>query len=695
MITRLLVAVTLAVPIVGNIIPARAQVAESTVHGVTLRPDGAPLAEALVVLHSQRDNSDQSVVSGADGSFIAVNLKPGRYQLIASKEGFLTSSALVLVKAHEDVRVALALSARAIASTAAAAPAANASPAASEANAIAAMQARIDHLEAMQRRIDQLEAELNQVKTQAASARPAPATQAAMAPPAGPLYASLGTPSISLPTRPSTPDPLSAGLGAPPVTAQAPTAPPAQETPVAQQTTPPAPPAAPAVDNVTPFADWDWTWLNGNPRNKDVAFDSKFFTPEIRADLTYTYDFNRPMDDSMGGSSELFRSNEIQLEQLGIGGDFHWDNVRARFMTQFGDYSTATIRNDPSYAKGQWDLADADRYLSEAYGGYHLNVLHGINIDAGIFMSYIGLFSYYNFDNWAYQPSYVSSNTPWFFQGVRIQIFPTHHLKIEPWIINGWQSYASANSRKGLGGQIKYTPFPWLNIISNNYGLGHDDLYIPNRARIHTDNSFEVKYYDKPEKTLDKMAFSFTGDLGCEFGGGVSCHGNTAGGPKQSFVGFMVYDRYWFDHDLFGFTLGGGVINNPGRYLVLLPPINGETAASAALNSPYFTENPGDPFKAWDTSATFDYMPKQWLTLRFEGDFRHANVPYWSGAGGITPPAAGGLEPGTNNGYPTQYACMNGSPSLTVSGCAGQGGLWSPDLRKREWLLDIDLMVKF
>ena len=678
MITRLLVAVTLAIPIAGNISPASAQVDESTVHGVTLRPDGAPLAEALVVIHNQRDNSDQSVVSGADGSFIAVHLKPGRYQLIATKEGFLTSSALVLLRAHEDARVALALSARAVVSTAAAAPS-PAPPAASEANAIAAMQARID----------QLEAELNQVRAQAAPALAA----AGPKPPSGPLYASLGTPpSISLPTRPSTPDPLSAGLGAPPITAPAP---PPQETPVAQQTAPPAPAAAPAVDNFTPFADWDWTWLNGNPRNKDVAFDSKFFTPEIRADLTYTYDFNRPMDDSMGGSSELFRSNEIQLEQLGVGGDFHWDNVRARFMTQFGEYSTATIRNDPSYAKGQWDLADADRYLSEAYGGYHLNVLHGINIDAGIFMSYIGLFSYYNFDNWAYQPSYVSSNTPWFFQGIRVQIFPTHHLKIEPWIINGWQSYASANSRKGLGGQIKYTPFPWLNIISNNYGLGHDDLYIPNRARIHTDNSFEVKYYDKPEKTLDKMAFSFTGDLGCEFGGGVSCHGNTAGGPKQSFVGFMVYDRYWFDHDLFGFTLGGGVINNPGRYLVLLPPINGETAASAALNSPYFTENPGDPFKAWDTSATFDYMPKQWLTLRFEGDFRHASVPYWSGAGGITPPAAGGLEPGTNNGYPTQYACMNGNPSLTISGCAGQGGLWTPDLRKREFLLDIDLMVKF
>ena len=65
------------------------------------------------------------------------------------------------------------------------------------------------------------------------------------------------------------------------------------------------------------------------------------------------------------------------------------------------------------------------------------------------------------------------------------------------------------------------------------------------------------------------------------------------GGPKQSFLGFMFYNRFWFDHDLFGLTLGGGKINNPGRYLVLLPPINGESAITASTNSPYFTENPG------------------------------------------------------------------------------------------------------
>ncbi|HME35760.1 MAG TPA: outer membrane beta-barrel protein [Candidatus Sulfotelmatobacter sp.] len=481
--------------------------------------------------------------------------------------------------------------------------------------------------------------------------------------------------------------------------------------------------AAPAKkEKIAPFSDWDWTWLNGNPRNKDTAFDSKFFTPEIRADVTYTYDFNKPVDNSMGGSSELFRSNEIQLEQLGIGGDFHLDNVRARFMTQFGMYSTATIRNDPSYSKGQWNIGDADRYLSEAYGGYHLDVLDGINIDAGIFMSYVGLFSYYNFDNWAYQPSYVSSNTPWFFEGIRIQVFPNPHLKIEPWIINGWQSYGSSNSRKGLGGQIKWTPKPWINFISNNYGIGHDDLYIPNRGRIHTDDSVEIKYYDKPGQFLDKMAFSFTGDMGCEYGpsttsglAGVSCYTNRRdplaqpsanfpkGGvdPKQSFIGYMLYDRSWFKKDKYGLTIGGGKINNPGRYLVLLPPINGETASSAAINAPYFTGNPGDPFKAWDTSITYDYMPRQWLTFRWEYDYRHASVPYWSGKGGVTPPGSGGV-PYTNNGSPQFFACNDGNTSgaLTLApaqaACAAQGStVWFPDLRRNESLIDIDIMVKF
>jgi putative OmpL-like beta-barrel porin-2 len=430
-----------------------------------------------------------------------------------------------------------------------------------------------------------------------------------------------------------------------------------------------------------PFAFADFTWLTGNARTKESPMDTEFFTPEIRADVDYIYDFNHPKDNSIGGSSEVFRANEVQVTQLGVGGDFHYDNVRARLMTQFGLYSQTTPRNDASPSRGQWNLDNAYRYLSEAYGGYHFNVLRGINVDAGIFMSYVGLFSYYQFDNWAYQPSYVSSNTPWFFNGVRVQIFPTEHLKIEPWFVNGWQSYGRFNNRPGVGLQILWRPNGWLSVLGNQYALGEDALNTPGRVRYHTDDSIQIKYYDQPENFISKAAFSLTGDMGCEHGGGVSCAGNSSKGPKQSFLGYMVYNRLWFDRDRYALTLGGGKINNPGRYLVLLPPINGATAASG---TPYFTENPGDPYKAWDVSGTFDWMPSQYITFRWEYNHRAANVPYFSGSGGVTPP-------GGNNGAPGSFVCLsgfttcNGSPTNT----------WLPDLRKTENRLNMAILVKF
>jgi Putative beta-barrel porin-2, OmpL-like. bbp2 len=435
------------------------------------------------------------------------------------------------------------------------------------------------------------------------------------------------------------------------------------------------------TEKAQPFAFADFTWLNGNPRTKESPLDTKFFTPEIRADVDYVYDFAHPKDDTIGGSSEIFRSNEVHVTQLGVGGDFHYDNVRARVMTQFGLYSETTPRNDASPARGQWNLADAYRYLSEAYGGYHFNVMHGINVDAGIFMSYVGLFSYYQFDNWAYQPSYVSSNTPWFFNGVRVQIFPSEHLKIEPWFVNGWQSYGRFNNRPGIGMQILWRPNGWLSVLGNQYMLGEDALNTPGRVRYHTDDSIQIKYYDNPERFLDKAAFSLTGDMGCEHGGGVSCAGNSAKGPKQSFLGYMLYNRLWFANDRYGLTIGGGQINNPGRYLVLLPPINGATAASG---TPYFTENPGDPYKAWDISGTFDWMPSQYITFRWEYNHRAANVPYFSGSGGVTPP-------GGNQGTAGSFVCLsgftacNGSPTNT----------WFPDLRKTENRATIAILVKF
>jgi len=73
---------------------------------------------------------------------------------------------------------------------------------------------------------------------------------------------------------------------------------------------------------------------------------------------------------------------------------------------------------------------------------------------------------------------------------------------------------------------------------------------------------------------------------------------------------------------------------------------------------------------AWDGSLTFDWMPIQFFTFRVEYNHRHADVLYFAGQGGVTPP--GGNQ---------------GSPGSTVTD-------WSPDLRHTEDRVTAAILVK-
>jgi hypothetical protein len=392
-----------------------------------------------------------------------------------------------------------------------------------------------------------------------------------------------------------------------------------------------------------PFEGIDQTWQNGADRRDSSIFqNTKYFTPSLLLDLNYNYSFNNPIDNTVVGSTALARHNELQLAALHFGGDFFYNNVRARVMTQFGTRSTVVPRNDFSPYRGQYDLANVYRYLSEAYAGYHFDKWYGINVDFGLFMSYIGLNSFYQAENWEYQASFTSDNTPWFFNGVRIQIHPTKNLKIEPWIINGWQSYGKFNSMPGVGGAISYlSNNSKLKLISNNY-YGTDAAGIPERKRFHTDNSVLVRYFNRPERRgITRMAFSLTGDLGFEKGGGVNGFDNSdPGNPAQYFLSAMFYNRIWFGKR-WAWTMGGGWMKNPGRYLVLYPtgeasPLPNPTNPTQTAGRFPFSANPGDAFEGWDVSTNIDFIPNQSILFRLEFVHRESSVPYFAGRGGVT-----------------------------------------------------------
>jgi hypothetical protein len=402
----------------------------------------------------------------------------------------------------------------------------------------------------------------------------------------------------------------------------------------------PNPDSGPFLD---PLNYGDFTWVQGSNRQTNSLLTGKYFTGGLTMDCNYNYSFNNPIDHTNSGSTATFRSNEFNISYIEGGGEFHDQKTgaRAKLFMQFGTRATGIPRNDNTPLRGQFDLYNALRYVTEGYAGIHLNKMKGINIDFGIFKSYVGLLSYNNFENWNYQPSFTSDNTPWFFTGARVQMYPSNKLKVELWLINGWQTYGMFNELPGVGYQLQWRPTEWVSILGSSY-VGFDTPNNQDRVRFHTDNSAVIRYVNRPgAKGISRAAFSFTADLGFESGGGVVPFGGNEVTPEQNFISAMFYNRLWFGKQgKLAWNFGGGFINNPGRYLALLPAGNGVV-----------TQNPGDPFAGWDFSTGFQFMPNQHLTFGVEYVTRHTDVPYFSGRGGVTSPNGWNAPIGDPTGY--------------------------------------------
>ena len=418
-----------------------------------------------------------------------------------------------------------------------------------------------------------------------------------------------------------------------------------------------------SVKSQIPFEGQDQAWQNGSDRRDSAILSSKYVTGIFMVDANCTYSGNNPNDHTVVGSTALARNNEMEVSAAVIGGEFNYNGARGRILTQFGTRSILVPRNDFSQYRGQYKLGDVYRYISEAYGGYHFNVLHGINVDAGMFMSYVGLNSYYQCENWEYQASFTSDNTPWFFNGLRVQIFPSNTLKVELWLINGWQSYGMFNDMPGFGGNITWCPKESIKLLTNDY-YGSDAAGLLGRHRFHSDNSLLVRLYNRPKsKGISKIAFSLTGDIGDEKGAGVNGFvSDPVLGPAQNFMSAMFYGRVWFHKNKIAWTFGGGVMTNPGRYLVLYP--TGDASPLPNPNNPTQTEgthpfsaNPGDQFTGWDCSTNISWMPNQSMEFRLEWVHREASVDYFSGPGGVTSPT----------GYTTTPLPPNWVPDLEKS----------------------------
>jgi len=380
-----------------------------------------------------------------------------------------------------------------------------------------------------------------------------------------------------------------------------------------------------------PFDCMDLSWINGQNRQKNNLLTLKdkesntILTGMAYLDGYYNYNFARPKDNTQTISSTIGRHNEFTLNLASIGIETNYKNIIGRLWLQFGQMGTIIQDLDGTVGRGRNTSIASLKNIREAAAGYHFNKWHGINVELGIFMSYIGLESYVTQENWSYQRSMVCDFTPFYFSGARVQIFPTKKFRAELWLLNGWQTYNSWSNSIGFGSSNYFRPNENLQLVANFY-VGKDTRN-SNRVRFHHDNSVVKRYHNKPlQSGISQAAFSINTHYGFQNGDGVKA-------KDQYMLGTSVANRLWFCKNKIALTLRGDILTNPGLYLAFSPsPVtpNDFTDAIAA--------DPKQRLNLLQTTATFDVMPNDYVTFRLEYGYRKSNKPYFAGRQGTTSP---------------------------------------------------------
>ena len=373
-----------------------------------------------------------------------------------------------------------------------------------------------------------------------------------------------------------------------------------------------------------PFAYGDFTWLNGVSRQKESLLKGKNFTGLAYFDTYLNYSFNKPSDHVVASSTAVGRHNEIVANHLSFGLSSNYKNIIARFYYQTGQMLTQINETSPITGQGRNTLIGEMKNIREAVAGYHFDKWNGINVEMGILPSPLGQESFLTGENWYYQHAFVADFTPYYFSGIRCQIYPTDKFEIDYQLTNGWQTYSKFHAGYGQIISFNYRPKEWLTLDADFY-LGQNEAS-SKTWRFHHDHSVQVRYYNRPNsKRMSKAAFTMNNHYGSEE--------KRATIPELTsspyFMGFNAANRVWFNKDKVAITTRGGYMTNPGRYTTPAP-------ATA-----YFPASKGgiwDLFSAWDAAVCIDWMPNDFITFRAEWCSRFASVPFYAGKGGTTVP---------------------------------------------------------
>ena len=286
----------------------------------------------------------------------------------------------------------------------------------------------------------------------------------------------------------------------------------AQTVPAAPTTTTTtAPPAAPTATTAAPTAAAAADTTAADP--KPVFFGY--------VGVYYGYDFNNPAGLTRPGfiySENLH--NQIAINIALLGARYTSERLRGTFAIQTGTYPDANYAAEPAIFKN----------IYEAWGG--VKVAKYLWLDAGIFLSHIGLEGPISRDDLTLTRSIMADNSPYYEAGAKLTYDRGQKWLFSAMVLNGWQVIRDRNQNEAFGTQIQFRPSSkWLLNSSTFVGEGYNQPDSVGRQMRYF-HDFYVTYDPSPKWKL-----------AAAFDAGIQARARNAGGYDNWQGGSLILRR--------------------------------------------------------------------------------------------------------------------------------------------------------
>ena len=182
-------------------------------------------------------------------------------------------------------------------------------------------------------------------------------------------------------------------------------------------------------------------------------------TPTGYLETYYAWNFNRPVNGITNYRAFDTRHNTFTLSNAALGTYFESGPVGGKVMLQIGSEGSTYYMAEPNHPGTNVVNASGPelwKYIQEAYITYKVAIGRGLELNAGVVASPIGMEAFAVHDHWTWSRSNLFFGLPYYHTGLRATYQVSDRVSAEVAVLNGWNSIVDNNEAKSVESHITY-----------------------------------------------------------------------------------------------------------------------------------------------------------------------------------------------------------------------------------------------